>query len=167
MAPARGRCPTGRRLPNGTPGWSGDALLLSARHEGAGDGAEPRTRGSGVNLWVWVWVRVRVRVRRAGCGSRCGLREPVRVWFRLWLRLDRRLRASGCRERLEVRESDTDPLMPAAYSLTDQGGTRAQHGRGLILVNAPEDTWHTSRNGRGETVWLEMGLPRSAPHPAE
>ncbi|MFF5499855.1 SpoIIE family protein phosphatase [Streptomyces aquilus] len=76
--------------------------------------------------------------------------------------VDLRLRVSGDRVRLEVRDSDSDPPVPTAYSLTDEGSSRAEHGRGLYLVDALAHTWNTSPSGRGKTVWLEMDIPRTA-----
>ncbi|MFJ7495112.1 ATP-binding protein [Streptomyces sp. NPDC097727] len=78
-----------------------------------------------------------------------------------------RLRALGDRVRLEVWDSGGDPLVPIACSLTDEGRARAEHGRGPFLVDAPADTWHTSPNGRGRAVWLEMDIPGAASGPAE
>jgi hypothetical protein len=68
---------------------------------------------------------------------------------------------------VEVRDSDSDPPVPTAYSLTDEGSARSEHGRGLFLVDAPAHTWHTSPSGLGKTVRLEMDIPRAASGPAE
>ncbi|MFI6062885.1 ATP-binding protein [Streptomyces sp. NPDC051286] len=76
--------------------------------------------------------------------------------------VDLRLRAFGDRVRLEVRDSDSDPPVPTAYSLTAEGSARAEHGRGLFLVDALAHTWNTSPSGRGKTVWLEMDIPGAA-----
>ncbi|MFF5139310.1 ATP-binding protein [Streptomyces sp. NPDC013157] len=73
--------------------------------------------------------------------------------------VDVRLRVTGDRLRLEVRDADADPSVPAAYSLTEEGSARAEHGRGLYPVDAPAHTWNTSPSGRGKTGWLEMGIP--------
>ncbi len=74
--------------------------------------------------------------------------------------VDVRLRAYPDRIRLEVRDSETDPPVPTAYSLSEEGSAQAEHGRGLFLVDALADSWNCSPNGRGKTVWLEIGTPR-------
>ncbi|WP_234021104.1 ATP-binding protein [Streptomyces sp. Tu 6176] len=79
--------------------------------------------------------------------------------------VDVRLRVYADRLRLEVRDSASDPPVPALYSLSDEGCARAEHGRGLFLVDALADTWNTSPNGRGKTVWLEMDIPADAGEP--
>ncbi|MGW7571927.1 SpoIIE family protein phosphatase [Streptomyces tendae] len=73
--------------------------------------------------------------------------------------VDVRLRVFDDRVRLEVRDSDSDPPVPSAYSLSSEGSSRAEHGRGLFLVDALARTWNTSPSGRGKIVWLEMDIP--------
>ncbi|MFD8215951.1 ATP-binding protein [Streptomyces sp. NPDC059697] len=68
---------------------------------------------------------------------------------------------SGDRTRLAVRDSDSDPPVPVAYSLTAEGSARAEHGRGLYLGDALAHTWNTSPSGWGKTVWLEMDIPEA------
>lgn len=71
---------------------------------------------------------------------------------------DLRLRLRDGRVRLEVRDSDNDPPVPVAYTVTDEGSAHAEHGRGLSLVDALAHEWNTS-SGRGKTVWLELEIP--------
>ncbi|MET7759255.1 hypothetical protein ABZT27_31835 [Streptomyces sp. NPDC005389] len=49
--------------------------------------------------------------------------------------------------------------MPTTHSFTEQGRARAEHDRGLYLVEALAGTWHTFPTGRGKTGWLETDLP--------
>ncbi|MDX3078174.1 SpoIIE family protein phosphatase [Streptomyces sp. MI02-7b] len=73
--------------------------------------------------------------------------------------VDVRLRAFGDNIRMEVRDSDSDPPVPSAFSLTEEGSSQAESGRGLYLVDALTSAWNSSPNGRGKTVWLEMAIP--------
>lgn len=73
--------------------------------------------------------------------------------------VDVRLRAFGDNIRMEVRDSDSDPPVPSAFSLTEEGSSQAESGRGLFLVDALASAWNSSPNGRGKTVWLEMAIP--------
>jgi anti-sigma regulatory factor (Ser/Thr protein kinase) len=76
--------------------------------------------------------------------------------------VDIRIRFLRDRIRLEVRDDDTAPPVPTLYSLSEEGSERAEHGRGLFLVDALARTWNTSAHGRGKTVWLEVDVPGSA-----
>ncbi|MFF4761266.1 hypothetical protein [Streptomyces sp. NPDC001292] len=60
-----------------------------------------------------------------------------------------------------TRDSETDPPVPTAHLLTDEGSARAEHGRGLCLVDALAHTWNTSPSGWGKTIWLEMDIPQA------
>ncbi|MFJ4846250.1 MULTISPECIES: SpoIIE family protein phosphatase [unclassified Streptomyces] len=73
--------------------------------------------------------------------------------------VDVRLRAFRDNIRMEVRDSDSDPPVPSAFSLTEEGSSQAESGRGLFLVDALTRAWNSSPNGRGKTVWLEMAIP--------
>ncbi|MEV7077885.1 SpoIIE family protein phosphatase [Streptomyces sp. NPDC093516] len=166
------------RLLEGAAGRGDDAALLLARYEGTGVGGPLRA------------ARFHIQRRDLrGVGQARGfVHECLRDWglsdlsadltlitselvtnalIHAGSDVDLRLRASGDRLRLEVRDSESDPPVPAAYSLTDEGSARAEHGRGLFLVDALAGTWHTSPNGRGKTVWLEMGIPRAGAGPVE
>ncbi|MFJ7495180.1 ATP-binding protein [Streptomyces sp. NPDC097727] len=155
-----------------------DAALLPARYEGTDDGSSPRT----------ALLHIHRRDLRAVGEARGFVRDRLCDWGLADLsddlvlitselvtnalvhagsEVDLRLRVLGDRVRLEVWDSGGDPLVPSASSLTDEGCARAEHGRGLFLVDALADTWHTSPNGRGRTVWLEMDIPGAASGPAE
>ncbi|MGW5497820.1 SpoIIE family protein phosphatase [Streptomyces olivaceoviridis] len=158
------------RLLADTPGRRDDAALLLARYEGADDSAAPRTARFHVH-------RRDLRAVRAARGfvHEClcdwGLADlsddlelitselVTNALIHAGSDVDLRLRAFGDRVRLEVRDADSDPPVPTAYSLTDEGSARAEHGRGLYLVDALAHTWNTSPSGRGKTVWLELDIP--------
>jgi len=73
--------------------------------------------------------------------------------------VDVRLRAFTDYVRLDVRDSDSNPPVPSSFSLSEEGSSQAEHGRGLFLVEALARAWNTSPNGRGKTVWLELAVP--------
>ncbi|MGW5652632.1 SpoIIE family protein phosphatase [Streptomyces humi] len=158
------------RLLQDAPASRDDAALLLARYEGTDSGRAPRVAG----------MHLHRRDLRAVREARGFVRERLDDWGLADLSddltlitselvtnalvhagsdVDVRLRVTGDRLRLEVRDADTDPPVPAAYSLTEEGSARAEHGRGLYLVDALAHTWNTSPSGRGKTVWLEMDIP--------
>ncbi|MEU6290948.1 ATP-binding SpoIIE family protein phosphatase [Streptomyces sp. NPDC046988] len=165
-------------LLDGTPLRGDDAALLLARYEGVADGEEPRTARFHVqrrDLGGVAEARDFVHDRLCAWGLAGLSADAVLITSELVTNalvhagsdVDLRLRILGDRLRMEVRDSESDPPVPAAYSLTDEGRARAEHGRGLFLVDALADTWHTSPNGRGKTVWLEMDTSRCAAEPVE
>ncbi len=165
-------------LLEGAAGRDDDAALLLARYEGAGAGGPLRAARFHVQRRDLRGVgEARGFVHECLCDWGLGdlSTDLVLITSELVTNalihagsdVDLRLRASDDRLRLEVRDSESDPPVPAAYSLTDEGSARAEHGRGLFLVDALADTWHTSPNGRGKTVWLEMGIPRADAEPVE
>jgi anti-sigma regulatory factor (Ser/Thr protein kinase) len=158
------------RLLADTPGRRDDAALLLARYEGADDSAAPRTARFHVHRRDLRAVReARGFVHECLCDwGLADLSDDLELitselvtnaLIHAGSDVDLRLRAFGDRVRLEVRDSDSDPPVPTAYSLTDEGSARAEHGRGLYLVDALARTWNTSPSGRGKTVWLEMDIP--------
>ncbi|MFF7209757.1 SpoIIE family protein phosphatase [Streptomyces sp. NPDC008238] len=153
------------------PRWRGDdAVLLLARYEGAvGEGA-PRTAC--------------LHVQRRDLHGVKAAREFVDEQLRSWgladlsdaLRLiaseivtnalvhagsdvDVRLRAFEDRVRLEVRDSDSNPPVPSPLTLDEEENAEAEHGRGLLIVEALAGQWNTSPNGRGKTVSLDLPVP--------
>ncbi|KOV76138.1 MULTISPECIES: ATP-binding SpoIIE family protein phosphatase [unclassified Streptomyces] len=158
------------RLLTDAPGRRDDAALLLARYEGADDSAAPRTARFHIHRRDLRAVRA-ARGFVRGCLGDWGLADlsddleliaselVTNALIHAGSDVDLRLRASRDRVRLEVRDSDSDPPVPTAYSLTDEGSARAEHGRGLYLVDALAHTWNTSPSGRGKTVWLEMEIP--------
>ncbi|MFG2356942.1 SpoIIE family protein phosphatase [Streptomyces sp. NPDC048521] len=158
------------RLLADTPGGRDDAALLLARYEGADDSAAPRIARFHVHRRDLRAVReargfVHERLCDWGLADLSDDLELItselvtNALIHAGSDVDLRLRAFGDRVRLEVRDSDSDPPVPTAYSLTDEGSARAEHGRGLYLVDALAQTWNTSPSGRGKTVWLEMDIP--------
>ena len=73
--------------------------------------------------------------------------------------VDVRLRAFADHVRLEVRDSDSNPPVPSPLALSEEENARAEHGRGLLIVEALSGQWNTSPNGRGKTVWLDVAVP--------
>ncbi|WEP00876.1 SpoIIE family protein phosphatase (plasmid) [Streptomyces sp. FXJ1.172] len=161
------------RLLQDTPGRRDDAALLLARYEGADDGTAPRTARFHVerrDLRAVGQARRFVHERLCDWGLADLSDDLVLITSELVTNalvhagsdVDLRLRAFGDRVRLEVRDSDSAPPVPTAYSLTDEGSATAEHGRGLFLVDALAQTWNTAASGRGKSVWLELAVPGAA-----
>ncbi|MFE0581577.1 SpoIIE family protein phosphatase [Streptomyces sp. NPDC058874] len=72
--------------------------------------------------------------------------------------VDLRLREGPDHIRLEVRDSDVTPPVPSPVSVSGEGNARAEHGRGLLIVESLASAWGTSPSGRGKTVWLELPI---------
>jgi anti-sigma regulatory factor (Ser/Thr protein kinase)/GAF domain-containing protein len=72
--------------------------------------------------------------------------------------VDVRLRAFADHVRLEVRDSDSNPPVPSPLALSEEENAQAEHGRGLLIVEALSRQWNTSPNGRGKTVWLDVAF---------
>ncbi|MFG2359722.1 SpoIIE family protein phosphatase [Streptomyces sp. NPDC048521] len=72
--------------------------------------------------------------------------------------VDVRLRAFDDHLRLEVRDSDSNPPIPSSLSLGEEENAEAEHGRGLLIVEALADTWNSSPNGQGKTVSLTLPI---------
>ncbi|MYX32891.1 MULTISPECIES: SpoIIE family protein phosphatase [unclassified Streptomyces] len=70
-----------------------------------------------------------------------------------------RLRLHPDRVRLEVRDTDVTPPLPSSLSACEEENARAEHGRGLIIVDALGE-WGISPSGRGKVVWCEIAVPR-------
>ncbi|MFB7600506.1 SpoIIE family protein phosphatase [Streptomyces sp. NPDC056160] len=161
----------------GPRGLRDDAALLLARYEGPDTGRVPRTGHLSIQRRDLRGVRqAREFVHDRLCGwGLADLSDDVELvtseivtnaLVHAGSDVDVRLRVYADRLRLEVRDSASDPPVPALYSLSDEGCARAEHGRGLFLVDALADTWNTSPNGRGKTVWLEMDIPEGAEGPS-
>ncbi|MEU2227594.1 SpoIIE family protein phosphatase [Streptomyces sp. NPDC018347] len=147
-----------------------DAVLLLARYEPALGKEAPRTAALHVQRRDLQGVRT----------ARAFVTEQLRAWDLATLAdtlqllvselvtnalvhagsdVDVRLRAFGDRVRLEVRDSESDPPMPSPLALAEEDNAEAEHGRGLLIVEALAGGWNTSPNGRGKTVSLEMTVP--------
>ncbi|MFD9289174.1 SpoIIE family protein phosphatase [Streptomyces sp. NPDC060030] len=75
------------------------------------------------------------------------------------------LRVTAAHVRLEVRDSESNPPIPTALSMSEEERTQAEHGRGLFIVDALTEGWNSSPNGRGKTVSLNMPIPNNANAP--
>ncbi|MEU3187646.1 SpoIIE family protein phosphatase [Streptomyces sp. NPDC006923] len=70
-----------------------------------------------------------------------------------------RLREFADRIRLEVKDYDTAPPVPSFVVTSEEESQHAEHGRGLVIVDALAAAFGTFPNGRGKTVWLEVATP--------
>ncbi|MGW1045178.1 SpoIIE family protein phosphatase [Streptomyces sp. NPDC002547] len=75
--------------------------------------------------------------------------------------VDVRLRAFPDHVRLEVRDSDSNPPVPSPLSLSEEDNAEAEHGRGMLIVEALAEMWKSSPNGQGKTVSLNLPI---SPH---
>ncbi|MEV7687433.1 SpoIIE family protein phosphatase [Streptomyces bungoensis] len=75
--------------------------------------------------------------------------------------VDVRLRAFADHIRLEVRDSDTNPPIPSPLSLAEEENAEAEHGRGMLIVEALAEMWSSSPTGLGKTV--SMSVPIAPP----
>jgi anti-sigma regulatory factor (Ser/Thr protein kinase)/GAF domain-containing protein len=147
-----------------------DAVLLLARWEGCEGGNVPRT----------AQLHIQRRDLRGVGTAREFVDDRLRSWglaemsddlqlivseivtnalIHAGSEVDVRLRGFADRVRLEVRDSDSNPPVPSPVSLTEEGNARAEHGRGLFIVEALASAWDSSPNGRGKTVWLDVPIP--------
>jgi GAF domain-containing protein/anti-sigma regulatory factor (Ser/Thr protein kinase) len=77
--------------------------------------------------------------------------------------VDVRLRAFADHVRLETRDSDSNPPVPSPLAVSEEENGRAEHGRGLVIVEALAGAWNSSPNGQGKTVSLDMPIPTLEP----
>ncbi|WP_326815457.1 SpoIIE family protein phosphatase [Streptomyces sp. NBC_01763] len=147
-----------------------DAVLLLARYEGAGVEGVTRT-GS---------LHIQSRDLHGVKAARSFVEQRLRSWglaemsddlelmvseivtnaiIHAGSDVDVRLRAYTDRVRLEVRDSDSNPPVPSPLSLSEEGNAEAEHGRGLLIVEALAGLWNSSPNGRGKTVSLDVPVP--------
>ncbi|MGY4921929.1 ATP-binding SpoIIE family protein phosphatase [Streptomyces sp. 900105755] len=77
--------------------------------------------------------------------------------------VDVRLRAFADHVRLEVRDSDSNPPVPSPLTLREEENVEAEHGRGLLIVEALAGVWNSSPNGRGKTVSVEVPVAKAEP----
>jgi len=71
-------------------------------------------------------------------------------------RVDLRLRRYPNRIRVEVQDSDPNPPVPTTLLEDDAGNEVAEHGRGLLIVEALARAWGSSPAGRGKITWFEI-----------
>ncbi|MFJ4985556.1 SpoIIE family protein phosphatase [Streptomyces sp. NPDC088732] len=77
--------------------------------------------------------------------------------------VDMRLYRYPDRVRLEVRDSDSAPPIPSSFSMSEEGRSKAENGRGMVIVENISGSWGSSPNGRGKTVWIEFLTPPPEP----
>ncbi|MGW3354428.1 hypothetical protein ACWDFL_03255 [Streptomyces bungoensis] len=82
----------------------------------------------------------------------------VQEWRGPDSRNDVRLRAFTDHIRLEVRDSDTNPPIPSPLSLAEEENAEAEHGRGMLIVEAPAEMWSSSPTGLGKIVSMSMPI---------
>ncbi|WP_372463507.1 ATP-binding SpoIIE family protein phosphatase [Streptomyces spinosus] len=146
-----------------------DAVLLVVLYGGAVGQEEPRV-GS---LHIQRRDLLGVRAARAFVHDRLGswgleeMSEPLELvvseivtnaLIHAGSDVDVRLRAFDDHLRLEVRDSDSNPPIPSSLSLGEEENAEAEHGRGLLIVEALADTWNSSPNGQGKTVSLTLPI---------
>ncbi|WP_225994292.1 SpoIIE family protein phosphatase [Streptomyces sp. SS1-1] len=148
-----------------------DAAVLLARYEGAGRQHEPKAAG----------LHIQRRDLRGVGTARAFVHDQLGSWglqdmsdvvelaaseivtnalIHAGSDVDLRLRAFEDRLRLEVRDSDTNPPIPSPLSLTDEEAPEAEHGRGMLIVEALADEWTSYPNGQGKTVALSLVIPQ-------
>jgi GAF domain-containing protein/anti-sigma regulatory factor (Ser/Thr protein kinase) len=147
-----------------------DAVVLLARYAGAADQEEPRVGGLHIQRRDLLGVRAARAFVHDQLGS-WGLQEMsealelivsemvTNALIHAGSDVDVRLRAFADHLRLEVRDSDSNPPIPSPLSLTEEENAEAEHGRGLLIVEALADTWNSSPNGQGKTVSLTLPIP--------
>ncbi|MGI5397425.1 SpoIIE family protein phosphatase [Streptomyces sp. CA-251251] len=148
-----------------------DAALLLARYEGAGGQEEPRAAGLHIQRRDLRGVKAARTFVHDQLGS-WGLHDMVDVvelaaseivtnaLVHAGSDVDLRLRVLADHLRLEVRDSDSNPPIPSSLSLTDEESHEAEHGRGMLIVEALADEWASHPNGQGKTVSLDLVIPQ-------
>ncbi|MGW4673865.1 SpoIIE family protein phosphatase [Streptomyces sp. NPDC004324] len=146
-----------------------DAVLLLARFEETVGTGPPRTAGLRIQRRDVQGVKaVRNFVNdRLDAWGLSGVSESLRLvaseivtnaLIHAGSDVDVRLRAFPDHVRLEVRDSDSNPPVPSPLALEEEENAEAEHGRGLLIVEALAGGWHSFPNGRGKTVSLDLPL---------
>lgn len=146
-----------------------DAAVLLALYEGQGEG-EPRVAGLHIQRRDLRGVRtargfVHDQLDSWGLQEMSDVLELVasevvtNALIHAGSDVDVRLRAFPDHIRLEVRDSDTNPPVPSPLSLVEEENSQAEHGRGLMIVEALAEAWNSSPNGQGKTVSLDLPIP--------
>ncbi|MGW6470749.1 SpoIIE family protein phosphatase [Streptomyces nigra] len=148
-----------------------DAAMLLARYEGAGHGDEPKAAGLHIQRRDLRGVRTARAFVHDKLGA-WGLQDMTDVvelaaseivtnaLIHAGSDVDVRLRAFEDRLRLEVRDSATNPPIPSPLSLTEEEAPEAEHGRGMLIVEALAGEWTSYPNGQGKTVALNLVIPQ-------
>jgi GAF domain-containing protein/anti-sigma regulatory factor (Ser/Thr protein kinase) len=147
-----------------------DAALLLARYDGARRKDEPRAAGLHIQRRDLRGVKETRRFVHDQLGS-WGLEHMAdavelaaseivtNALIHAGSDVDVRLRAFTDHLRLEVRDSDANPPIPSSLSLAEDEIPEAEHGRGLLIVDAVADEWTSHPNGQGKTVSMKMSIP--------
>ncbi|MFB7494535.1 SpoIIE family protein phosphatase [Streptomyces sp. NPDC056161] len=69
------------------------------------------------------------------------------------------LREHPDRIRVDVCDWDPRPPVPAPITFTEEFDSEAEHGRGLLIVEALASSWGKAPRGRGKSVWFELDQP--------
>ncbi|MCX4912031.1 SpoIIE family protein phosphatase [Streptomyces sp. NBC_00687] len=72
--------------------------------------------------------------------------------------VDIRLRAFDDHLRLEVSDAGSNPPIPSPLALAEEENAEAEHGRGLLIVEALGAEWRSSPNGWGKKVVLNLPI---------
>ncbi|MGW5061350.1 SpoIIE family protein phosphatase [Streptomyces sp. NPDC004096] len=146
-----------------------DAALLLALYEGTRGQDEPRVAGLHIQRRDLRGVRTARTFVHDKLGS-WGLQDMsdslelvvseivTNALIHAGSDVDVRLRAFPDHIRLEVRDSDSNPPVPSPLSLAEEENAEAEHGRGLMIVEALAETWNSSPNGQGKTVSLDLPI---------
>ncbi|MFJ3224560.1 SpoIIE family protein phosphatase [Streptomyces sp. NPDC086783] len=147
-----------------------DAALLLARYDGVRGKDEPRAAGLHIQRRDLRGVKATRRFVHDQLGS-WGLQDMAdavelaaseivtNALIHAGSDVDVRLRAFADHLRLEVRDSDANPPIPSALSIAEDEIPEAEHGRGLLIVDAVADEWTSHPNGQGKTVSMKMSIP--------
>ncbi|MFD7405994.1 SpoIIE family protein phosphatase [Streptomyces sp. NPDC059866] len=146
-----------------------DAAVLLALYEGARGEGEPRVAGLHIQRRDLRGVRTARMFVHEHLGS-WGLQDMsdalelvvseivTNALIHAGSDVDVRLRAFADHLRLEVRDSDSNPPIPSPLSLTEEENARAEHGRGMLIVESLVGEWNSSPNGQGKTVSLDLPI---------
>jgi anti-sigma regulatory factor (Ser/Thr protein kinase) len=147
-----------------------DAALLLARYDGVRGEDEPRAAGLHIQRRDLRGVKATRRFVHDQLGS-WGLQDMAdalelaaseivtNALIHAGSDVDVRLRAFADHLRLEVRDFDANPPIPSSLSLAEDEIPEAEHGRGLLIVDAVADEWTSHPNGQGKTVSMRMSIP--------
>ncbi|MFI5998733.1 SpoIIE family protein phosphatase [Streptomyces sp. NPDC051362] len=148
---------------------SDDAVLLLARYEAVQGQDEPRVAGLHIQRRDLRGVKTARTFVRDRLGS-WGLQDMsdalelmvseivTNALVHAGSDVDVRLRAFEDQVRLEVRDSDSNPPVPSPLALAEEENAEAEHGRGMLIVEALAEDWNSSPNGRGKTVALSVPI---------
>ncbi|WP_234389016.1 MULTISPECIES: SpoIIE family protein phosphatase [Streptomyces] len=147
-----------------------DAVVLLARYEGTPGQEEPRVAGLHIQRRDLLGARtarsfVHDQLDAWGLQDLSDTLELVaseivtNALIHAGSDVDVRLRAFEDHLRLEVRDSDSNPPVPSRLTLAEEENARAEHGRGLLIVESLVDDWNSSPNGKGKTIALNLPIP--------